>query len=963
MKIKVPWRKQVKNPFTFLRMIILCYFCISLLWFVSSDSLFVGLFSSLELITPWQPIQELFYLLFTGFLLYQLLKFAIQRLERQKKALAKKAERLDNIISSISDYVYVVEVDAEGRWNKSYSSSYVTQLTGYSAGEFLSDWNFWNSLIHPDDKNAALVQLERFKKGQNSEVEYRFKHADGKYRWLRDSASVQRNEKLKGYLIYGVVSDITVRKTVEIQLRQQERLQQGVADAIQHLVTNSDLDLALQLALASLAAATEVHHVYIIKANHGLLTDQQAIPTYRWQWANGAIVIQGNQPSWYAKGSSSFRQKIMEQLYDGEVVSERFCEKEEQNSNNLRLSSPRSLLLLPIKLHQENEEELTYWGSIAFEDYLKERQWSKNELAILRTMTATIGGALKRVESEEALRQNEIRHRAMIDAMPALIFQLSHDGIFLDYKPYSANDLYALSEQQIINYHVKDLLPPDVAELTCFFIERALITGQMQQYEYQLPFPDGLRTYESRLVVSGQNELLAIVRDMTKHRQAEEKIRYQTDYDLLTGLPNRFLFRKCLGQALAHAQEYRQKVGVFMLDLDRFKVINDTLGHSVGDQLLQRTARRLSKSLRERDTVAHLNGDEFGFIIKSLDSEQEALKVAQRILNLLSPAFDIEGHELFITPSIGISFYPADGNDTETLIKNAEVAMYQMKEQGRNGYRLYANVMHATNFEQLYLENSMRQALEREEFMLYYQPLLDLATWQIVGCEALLRWKHPTRGMIPPNLWIPLAEETGLILPIGEWVLRTACQQNKAWQEAGAPTIRVAVNLSARQFQEQNLVEQITSIITESGLSPTLLELEITENIMMQDIERSEKHLCDLKKLGIHFSIDDFGTGYSSLNYLKRFSVDSLKIDRSFVSDVPQDRNDMAIVKAVISLAHNLNLSVIAEGVENEEQLAFLRTHDCDKMQGYFFSRPIPPDEFLALLKSHDSKSQTEKAP
>ena len=461
-------------------------------------------------------------------------------------------------------------------------------------------------------------------------------------------------------------------------------------------------------------------------------------------------------------------------------------------------------------------------------------------------------------------------------------------------------------------------------------------------------------------LVKGQLDPRLLVRAMRyaieRHRLLKEleltrqREHYLSHHDDLTNLPNRTLLMDRLRQALTRAPWHKWWVAVLFIDLDRFKRINDTLGHNLGDLLLKEIAGRLIACVRNGDTVARLGGDEFTIILADMAQAQDIPKVVPQILNCFSKSFILEGHETFITASIGISLYPNDGEDPETLLKNADTAMYRAKEEGRNNYQHFSPAMNVRTFDQLALENNLRRALERNEFLLYYQPQVSFKTRQIIGMEALLRWRHPDLGLVSPARFIPVAEETGLIVPIGEWVLRTACTQNKAWQIAGLPSLLVAVNLSARQFQHKGLVEMIKRVLNETRLDPKYLELELTESILMRKEEDVITTLCELNAMGIGLSIDDFGTGYSSLSYLKRFPIHKLKIDRSFVRDIATDPDDPAIVRAVIALAHSLNMKAIAEGVETAEQLEFLRSLQCDEMQGYLFSLPLPAEEVTKLL-------------
>jgi len=444
-----------------------------------------------------------------------------------------------------------------------------------------------------------------------------------------------------------------------------------------------------------------------------------------------------------------------------------------------------------------------------------------------------------------------------------------------------------------------------------------------------------------------------------KHKRTEERIRQQAEetinhlayYDALTGLPNRALFNDRLAMALVQAQRHQRKLAVLFLDLDRFKTINDTLGHAMGDRLLQGVAQRLTSCVREGDTVARLGGDEFMLLLPGIEHVEDVAKIVQRVLEVLKPSFNFDGQEFHITSSIGIALYPNDSEDAEALLKNADTALHRAKEQGRNNYQFYIPSMNATSFERLILENNLRRALERKEFVLYYQPQVSLLTKRIVGMEALLRWQHPELGLVPPRKFIPLAEETGLIGSLGEWVLQTACAQNKAWQEVGFPPLRVAVNLSAHLFRQQGLVETVARVLKETRLNPHYLELEVTEGTLMENAEATVSTLRKLKEMGVHLSIDDFGTGYSSLSYLRRFPIDTLKIDQSFVWDISSDPDDATIARLIIAMAHSLKLKVVAEGVETEEQLSFLRFHQCDELQGYLFSKPVPAEAFTQLLQ------------
>ena len=462
-----------------------------------------------------------------------------------------------------------------------------------------------------------------------------------------------------------------------------------------------------------------------------------------------------------------------------------------------------------------------------------------------------------------------------------------------------------------------------------------------------------LKPIKMERLVAAVKQCLSGIQLQRMLRQQDEAFRTMVYNDPLTLLPNRQFFNELLNQALAQAQRHNHGriLAVLFLDLDRFKVINDTLGHSVGDQLLQAVAKRLRNcSRRGQDTVARRGGDEFIILLPEIDTVQEAARVAGKIIESFADPFSVPGHELFISTCIGISIYPDDGADSETLIRKADMAMYRAKENGKNCFHLYNSTMDDQAARRLGMENSLRKGMLKGEFFLNYQPEVNVKTGCLISMEALLRWRHPELGLIPPPQFIPLSEEMGLIVQLGEWVLRTACAQNKAWQDAGYKPVRVAVNLSPRQFQSLNLPELIEKILFETGLDPRWLELEITEGIMLQDVETTIHTLGRLSDLGVHISIDDFGTGYSSLSYIKKLPIHTLKIDQSFVKDILVNPDDAAIAKAIITMAKSLKLNVIAEGVEAREQMDFLYALNCSSMQGYFFGKPLPADELSSVM-------------
>lgn len=503
-----------------------------------------------------------------------------------------------------------------------------------------------------------------------------------------------------------------------------------------------------------------------------------------------------------------------------------------------------------------------------------------------------------------------------------------------------------------------------------------LKTGQSNDITFQILRADGAERVIAGHTEAVRNEqgrtvrLLGTLQDVTERKQAEAQIRHLAYFDSLTGLANRQFFHERVTQAFTLAKRFGRQMAVLFLDLDDFKRVNDTLGHNVGDLLLQSVAERLLRTLRDADgvtrtsvqssghEVARLGGDEFMVLLAEINHAEDAAVVARRILETLAQPLCLAGHHVFVTPSMGIAVFPHDGEEVDTLFKNADTAMYHSKRSGKNAYQFYDDSMNRAARERLVLENALRFALDNAEFSLHYQPQLDLQSGVIMGVEALLRWHNPELGHVSPADFIPLAEETGLIIPIGAWVLKTACSQAKAWQIQGLKPLRVAVNLSVRQFMQPDLADIVSQSLAETGLAAGYLELELTENLLMQDVEQAIKTMDTLKAIGVRLAIDDFGTGYSSLNYLRRFPIDQLKIDGSFVQNITSDSNNAAIALAVVSMAHSLKLRVVAEGVETSSQEAFLRSKLCDEIQGFYISRPLPPQELVSLLREPQRRHQ-----
>lgn len=565
----------------------------------------------------------------------------------------------------------------------------------------------------------------------------------------------------------------------------------------------------------------------------------------------------------------------------------------------------------------------------------------------------------ERWQSEEKLRKSEERFHLLTRATNDAVwdFNVSKNEYWLS-EEFENVFGYKLNESQTIQLESwwLNVHPEERERVMSSFNETMRGNAQCWSEEYSFRRADGGyvfvldRGYIIRNASGQAVRAIGTMMDITQRKQAEEIIRYQAVYDQLTGLPNRILFNQRLLASLRQAKKNQKMLAVMFLDLDRFKKINDTLGHAAGDRLLEGFAGRISDTLRSTDTVARWGGDEFTVLLPDINSLEDAVKTAQRILDNLKPAFKVEEQPLHVSSSIGVAVYPQDGEDAETLVKNADAALYRAKERGRNNYQLYTSTINPQGSQLLNLENRLHEALEQGEFELFYQPKVNITTWKIEGMEALLRWQHPELGLVSPATFIPIAEENGLIVPIGEWVLQTACTQNKAWQDALQPDLRVAVNFSARQFQQFNLVQMVAKCLERTGLAPKYLELEITETTAMQDVDYTTKVLRELQSMGVQIALDDFGTGYCSLNYLKKFPLNILKIDKSFVSELTTDPCERAIANAVATLGRDLNLSVVAEGVETKEQLDCLRSLHCHEIQGHYFSKALSAGDASKLL-------------
>jgi diguanylate cyclase (GGDEF)-like protein/PAS domain S-box-containing protein len=559
----------------------------------------------------------------------------------------------------------------------------------------------------------------------------------------------------------------------------------------------------------------------------------------------------------------------------------------------------------------------------------------------------------KEHKSDLALKKSEERFRALIEKSSDVISLIDEEGRNLYTSPsvkrvlgYEPNEFDDKSGFEFVH-------PADLNYVLEEFRKLLQHPGDTTLAEMRVRHKDStwrwIETVSTNLINdSNINAIVVNFRDVTERKLAEEKAKYQFYHDSLTDLPNRNYFTEKLSELVENQEE--SLFGVLIMDLDRFKMINESLGHAIGDRMIQEVSLRLANCLEERDVLARLGGDEYGIILPNLTREEEIGQTCYRILEALKPAFRFEKHELYITPSIGIAVFPYDGQDVSSLLKNTDSALYRAKELGRNNFQYYSPSMNATTFQQLAMENTLRKALENNEFIVYYQPQIDVQSGKIIQVEALIRWMHPELGLTFPDEFITIAETTGLIQPIGEWVLKQACEDVKKWQDLGHD-LNLAVNISVRQLRQKHLIRTIRKIVSDANFNPEKLELELTESVLVDNSHSVYNTLVQLKKDGVKFAIDDFNTGYSSLNYIKRFPIDILKIDRSFVKGIPGKEKDTAIANSIINLSHSLGMIVVAEGVERPDQLKFLKERNCDKAQGYMFSPPVGAAEMLQILE------------
>jgi diguanylate cyclase (GGDEF)-like protein/PAS domain S-box-containing protein len=817
---------------------------------------------------------------------------ALKQLTLSEERLRESEDKYRLLVATIPEVVW--KTDAKG--NVIFVSPQVEALLGYSAEEFCQHGDsLWFNSVHPDDKEKVGKAFESLlKSGESYDIECRAQKKNGEWFWAHDRAVVTSDSN--GFRVAtGIISDMSVRKASEESENRYRSLFENMLEGFAHCEMLFD------------EGGCPIDFLYLdVNRAFGKLT--------------GLANVVGKKFSEIVPGGKDSQPELFE----------RYC--------RVALTSQPERFETEIKA-------LGMWFSISAYG------------AGNRCFVATFDNITERKRIEHALQRAEEKYRAIFQGAVVGIFQSTPGGRYIDVNPAMARMLGYDSPQELVA-SVTDIsqqvyVDPESREELARLLREL---GMVKNFECAVRRKDGSQmwfsanvqaVYEDGVLVGyeGTNE------DITTRKVAEDRVQYLAYYDALTGLPNRTLLRDRLTKALADARRQKYKIALLFLDLDGFKDINDSLGHAVGDLFLQEVAVRLKRYAREQDTVARLGGDEFLIMLTHVEDVSDAAVAAERFMGAMSGEVEVEGHHINVSCSVGISIFPEHSADEETLIRNADAAMYSAKTSGRHHFRFFTEDMNAQVAEKLTLENGLRRALDRKEFFLMYQPQMDIATGRITGLEALLRWQHPELGLVPPDKFIRIAENSGLIVPIGEWVLRTACSQAKKWQDEGIPAISVAVNVSAVQFRQAGFCELVRKVVQDTGLAPQYLELELTESLLLANADVTVSVLQELKAMGVTLAIDDFGTGYSSFSYLRQFHVNNLKIDRSFINDVATNPDDAAITAAIIGMAKSLHLRVIAEGVENEAQMSFLRAQQCDEIQGFYFSKPLSADDAADNLR------------
>jgi diguanylate cyclase (GGDEF)-like protein/PAS domain S-box-containing protein len=817
--------------------------------------------------------------------------------KQMEEALRQSEEKHRIIIENSLDGYF--EIDLAG--NLTFFNESQCEIFGYPKEDLMG----MNNRQYADEENAKKVFEafnEIYKTGTTGKIfDYEIIRKDGTKRQVEVSASLKIDSSGKRIGFRGTTRDITERRKMEETIRQSEEKYRTILDEME--------DAYFEVGLSG-------NFIFVNDAvcRHLGYSREELI-------------------------GANFRGQMAEEEID--IVYKAF-------SNVYITGKPEKVISYKV---------IRKDGTTAFAEIAGlPLQNRKGEIIGFRGIGRNI---TKRRQMEDAIRQSEEKYRAILENMQEGYFEVDLAGNFTFFND-SICLLFGYTQEEMMGMNNRQLTNKENAKILFQAFNKIYKTGEPTKgFDWEVIRKDGSKIFIEASVSlqkdsSGKSiGFRGITRDVTERKFTEEKIQYMATHDALTGLPNRLMFNQLINHTIQTAQRYQRQFAVLFIDLDRFKTINDTMGHEAGDQLLQEIATRLKQTLRVVDVAARLGGDEFVILIEEISDSNHAATVAHKILTSIIKPITIMGQECRITASIGICMFPKDAQDEQSLMKNADIAMYLAKEEGKNNYQFYSGDIQSKSLERLSIETNLRCALDRNELSLHYQAKVDFKTNVITGVEALLRWQNPYLGSVTPTQFIPVAEETGLIVSIGRWVMRSACEQNISWQQQGLPTVCMAVNLSPRQLTDDNLIDDISTALNDSGMAPNLLELEITEGMVMQNPTRMIAVLAKIKNLGVRLAIDDFGTGYSSLAQIKHFPIDTLKVNRSFIRNFPQDTEDKAITKAIIAMGKTLSLTVVAEGVETEDQMNFLKDHCCDEMKGYYFSKPIMPEQFADLLRKH----------
>lgn len=886
------------------------------------------------------------------------------------------------------------------------------ELWGFKPGEFGGTYEAFSQRVHPEDAPVIDAEVKRCMAAREPYAhEFRVIWPDGSVHWIAGRGEFTFDEEGRPIRMRGAVVDITGQKMAETALRASEEHFRTIFEQATDGILVSDIEGRFLDANSACCQMLGYSRDELLKLTNAdiIVTDEVArIQPERNRLLDGGVV----HSEWHIRrkdGSVRLVEISARQLANGHLqafvrdITERTQAAEqmqklssaiEQTADSVMITNRdgiieyvnpafeittgyRSADAIGFKpnIVKSGLQDATFyqdlWSKIlngesfrgVFINRRKDGSLYHEEKTItplrdsenrITHFVSTGKDISERIHAEDSVRASEEHLRTIIDTEPECIKLLAEDGTLIDMNAAGLAMIEADSLEQVVGKFMLDLVLPEHS-VAFRELSRNVFRGNKGMLTFEIEGLKGTRRWLETHAVpmttrTGKTVLLGITRDITERKTAEERLSYLVHHDELTGLPNRTLFNDRLNQAMIEAERHGRLVALAFLDLDRFKNINDTLGHEAGDMLLQGVSERLLHAVRRGDTVARLSGDEFTIVFADLAHADDAARVAQKILDALAKPLPIFGRDLFISASLGLTLFPLDSRDSQELLRNADIAMYRAKEQGRNNFQFYTSEMTSKAFERMSIETALRHALDNKELTLDYQPIVDGREGKVIAVEALVRWQSGSKGMISPMQFIPVAEETGLIIPIGEWVLQTACAQLAIWQAAGMPKLRMCVNLSVRQFRNLNLVAIVGRALAASALDPADLELEITESIMVEE-QIVIDTLRELDALGVNFSIDDFGTGYSSLSYLKRLPIDTLKIDRSFVTDIPDNADDAAIAQAIIAMAQSLGMRVVAEGVESLEQNRFLQRHGCDAMQGYYFSKPLPAAELTVVLQ------------